>query len=186
MFTMKRKLRIALIVSFAGLATFAAVFGMRDLIFPRFEKVTYKLLEVESEASISYFVHLNDNPVFDGAELPEGGYYIKPFIDYIDVVCNLSANAGQNAPLEAVTAVDVTLLSQLGNDEDAEVIWEKTKTYAAAETISSSEGELYADRSIKLDFAQYDTLISELIEQYDLVTDYYIKVHFSRYCQRRV
>jgi hypothetical protein len=169
---------MALIICFAGLAAFAAVFGLRDLIFPRYEKLTDKLLEIESEAFVSYSVHLNDNPVFDDAALPEGGYYIKPFIDYVDITCRLSANADQAADIDAVTAVDVTLVSQLGNDEDAQVIWEKTKTYAPEETVSSSEGAIDAERAIKLDFAQYDTLISELIEQYDLVTDYYIKVRF--------
>ena len=179
MFTMKRKVRRLLIYCFAGLAALAAVFGLRDLVFPRYEKVTDKLLEIKSEAVISYSVYLTDNPVFDDASLPEGGYYIKPFIDYVDVACRLSANADQASDIEATTAVDVALVSQLGTEEEAVVIWEKTKAYAAAETVTSSEGTIDAERAIKLDFAQYDTLISGLIEQYDLVTDYYIKVLFT-------
>ena len=179
MFTIKKKVRRLLIFCFAGLAVAAVGFVLKDFIFPRYEKVTDQVLEVQTEADISYSVHLKDNPIFGQSILPEDGYYLKPFIDYVDVTCNLSASADKATDIEATTTVDVSLVSQLGSGDDAEVIWEKTQTYAPAETSISADGQMSLDRIVKLDFAQYDALINELIDEYDLVTDYYIKVLFS-------
>ena len=179
MFTIKRKVRRLLILCFTVLAFAAAFFALKDLVFPRYEKVTDQVLEVQSEASISYNVNLKNNPVFGEDTLPEGGYYLKPFMDYVDITCLLSASADQAADIESTTSVDVVLVSQLGSDDDAEVIWEKTQSYAPTETSTSTDGQLVVERTVNLDFAQYDELINNLIDEYDLVTDYYIKVLFS-------
>ena len=179
MFTIKRKVRRLLILVFSCLAVLAAGLSVRGLIFPRYEKITEKTLEVQSEAVVSYNVHIKDNPVFKEDTLSEGGYYIKPFTDYIDVTCMLSTSSDKPADIEATTSIDVILVSQLGTDDEAEVIWEKVEEYAPEETSESGDGNIEIERSVQLDFTQYDSLINELIDDYELITDYYIKVLFN-------
>lgn len=179
MYTIKRKTRKLLILVFSSLAVLVAGLALKDLVFPSYEMVAEKVLQVQSDVSMNYKVHMKDNPIFKGNTLSEGGYYLKPFTDYINITCTFSANADQPVDMQATTRIDVVLVSQLGSADEVELIWEKTEMYAPPETILSGNGVLQSKRSVKLDFARYDALINELIEDYDLVTDYYIKVVFN-------
>ena len=179
MLILKKKVRDKLRVVFILLVIAMAVLVLLELLIPKYEMVKTNLFEADGEARISYDVNLIDNPIFDKKELPEGGYYLKPFTDYVDINCSLSVNSDEAADIVTQNSIDVSLVSQLGSDDEPEVIWEKKQEVAAPVTEQSSDGTIDLERNVKLYFEEYDALVNELIDEYDLYTDYYIKVTFN-------
>lgn len=179
MLSLKKKVRDKLGIVFILLVIVMAVLVLIELLVPKYEMVKTNLFEADGEARISYDVNLLDNPIYDKQELPEGGYYLKPFTDYVDINCLLSVSSDVAADIVTENSVDVSLVSQLGSDDEPEVIWEKKETLAKPVVQQTSDGTINIERNVKLYFEEYDNLVNELIDEYDLFTDYYIKVMFN-------
>jgi hypothetical protein len=175
----KRKVRKTLIFVFVILALAMVGLGAAELFLPKYEVVTTSVLRADGQARISYDVYLKDNPVFEERKLSEGGYYLKPFTDYVDIKCYLSVSSDEPIEITTVNSIDLVLVSQLGSDDDVQVIWEKKEEYAAPVTDYSSDGVIEVERGAKLYFEEYDRLVNELIDDYELLTDYHIKVLFN-------
>jgi hypothetical protein len=150
-----------------------------EFVIPKYELVKTNVLEAKGEARISYDVYLKDNPIFDESKLAEGGYYLKPFTDYIDIKCYLSVSSDEPVEIHTVNSIDVMLVSQLGSADEVEVIWEKKEAYATPVVDQTGDGVIEVERRAKLYFDDYDSLVNELIDEYELLTDYYIKVQFN-------
>ncbi len=152
---------------------------MFELFMPDNELIKESLLKGTGSSTMSYTVHLKENPVTDARELEQGQYYLKPFVDYLDVTCDFALDADQEASFVLKDKIDIVLVSQVGTDEETKVIWEKTNAGAPLQETSNVGQSITSQRSIRLRFENFDALVNSLIEEYDLVTDYVIKVVYD-------
>ena len=150
-----------------------------ELYVPDVEMVKEPLLEGTGSSTMSYTVHLKENPVTDKRELEQGQYYLKPFVDYLDISCDFALNTDREANFVLNDKIDVILVSQVGTEEETKVIWEKVNDGVPLQETDSVGQSIASSRSIRLRFENYDTLVNSLIEEYDLVTDYVIKVVYN-------
>ena len=155
-----------------GLAAF-------ELFMPGFELVKVALLKSAGTATMSYTVHLKENPVTDARKMEQGKYYLKPFIDYLDVACSFAMDADREVSYTLQDKIDIILVSQVGFDQETKAIWEKTYVGAPVQETSGAGRSIESGRSARLRFESYDALVNTLIEEYDLVTDYVIKVVYD-------
>ncbi len=179
MYTLKKQTRtllfIVLIIIILALLGLIAL----ELYVPDVEMVKEPLLEGTGSSTMSYTVHLKENPVTDKRELEQGQYYLKPFVDYLDISCDFALNTDREANFVLNDKIDVILVSQVGTEEETKVIWEKVNDGVPLQETDSVGQSIASSRSIRLRFENYDTLVNSLIEEYDLVTDYVIKVVYN-------
>lgn len=179
MYTLKKQTRtllfIVLIIIILALLGLIAL----ELYVPDVEMVKEPLLEGTGSSTMSYTVHLKENPVTDKRELEQGQYYLKPFVDYLDISCDFALNTDREANFVLNDKIDVILVSQVGTEEETKVIWEKVNDGVPLQETDSVGQSIASSRSIRLRFENYDTLVKSLIEEYDLVTDYVIKVVYN-------
>ena len=176
---LKKSIRIALIITFCTVALLAIGFLLAKIFLPDYQLIDEVVAQAEGEARIEYEVHLTDNPIYKEKALDEDNYYLKPFTGYVDMNCTVDLKSDDPVQIETVNGVDVILISQLGSNDEAEVIWQKEYIYAKQETDYSDTGEISLARQVRLDFASFDALVTQLIDEYDLMTDYLIKVKFN-------
>jgi len=159
----------------------AALIGLiaLELYMPDVELVKESLLTGTGSSTMSYTVHLKENPVTDERELEQGQYYLKPFVDYLDVSCDFQLDTDHEATFVLNDKIDVVLVSQVGTDEETKTIWEKVNAGAPLLETTNAGQSIASNRSIRLRFENYDALVNNLIEEYDLVTDYIIKVVYE-------
>lgn len=150
-----------------------------ELYMPDVELVKESLLEGTGSSTMSYTVHLKDNPVTDENEMEQGQYYLKPFVDYLDVSCDFALSTDREVSFVLNDKIDIVLVSQVGTEDETKVIWEKVNVGAPLQETGSVGQSIASNRSIRLRFENYDALVNSLIEQYDLVTDYVIKVVYD-------
>ena len=150
-----------------------------ELFLPEVELVKTSLLKGTGETSMDYTVHLKDNPVTDQTEMEAGQYYLKPFVDYFDVQCDLNLELDHEANYTLTDKMDVVLVSQVGTDEERKVIWEKSETKAKLEESAGVGNTIQSNRSVRVRFENYDALVNSLVDEYDLLTDYVIKVVYE-------
>lgn len=150
-----------------------------ELYMPGVELVKESLLNGTGTSTMSYSVHLIENPVTDEREMKQGEYYLKPFVDYLDVSCDFTLNTDQDVNFILDDKIDVILVSQVGTDQESKTIWEKTNEGAPLQETKSVGQSIESSRSVRLRFENYDALVDTLIEDYDLVTDYIIKVVYN-------
>ncbi len=179
MYTLKKRIRTTLFVVFSILIV--ALLGLIafELYFPDVELVKESILKGNGTSSMSYTVHLNENPVTDEREMEQGKYYLKPFVDYVEVACDFALDTDHTANFVLNDKIDVVLVSQVGTDEETKTIWEKASTGAPLKETKNDGQSIQSSRSIRLRFDNYDTLVNSLIDDYDLVTDYVIKVVYD-------
>lgn len=176
MYTLKKQTRSILFIVFSVIIAALLGLGALELFLPDVELVKESLLNGTGTSTISYTVYLKENPVTNQREMEQGQYYLKPFVDFFEVSCDFVMDADREADFSLVDKIDVILVSQVGTDETTKVIWEKTNTGAPLQETSSFGKSISSNRSIRLRFESYDALVSSLIDEYDLVTDYVIKV----------
>lgn len=159
----------------------AALLGLiaLELYLPDVELVKESLLKGTGSSTMSYAVHLKENPVTDERKLEQGQYYLKPFVDYLDVSCDFALDTDQEVKFILNDKIDVVLVSQVGTEEETKVIWEKVSAGAPLQETNNVGQSIASNRSIRLRFENYDALVNSLIEEYDLVTDYVIKVVYD-------
>ena len=174
MYTLKKQTRTTLFVAFSIII--AALLGLIALEFfvPEVELVKTSLLSGTGVSTMNYTVQLKDNPVTDKSELEAGQYYLKPFVDAIDVDCNLALKLDQKAKYTLKDKIDVVLVSQVGTDEEMKVIWEKADTKAKLAEITGEGDSIQSNRNVRVRFESYDALVDSLIDDYELLTDYVV------------
>ncbi|HWR30745.1 MAG TPA: DUF5305 family protein [Negativicutes bacterium] len=179
MYTLKKQTRTILFIVFSiAIAVLIGLIAL-ELYMPDVELVKESLLKGTGVSTMAYTVHLKENPVTDEREMKQGQYYLKPFVDYLDVTCDFQLDTDHEATFVLNDKIDVILVSQVGTDEETKVIWEKV--YAGASLLETTDAgqSIASNRSIRLRFDNYDALVNSLIEEYDLVTDYAIKVVYD-------
>jgi len=179
MYTMKKQTRGILFFVFSIIIV--ALIGLiaLELYLPNVELVKESLLNGTGSSTMSYTVHLKENPVTDKQEMEQGKYYLKPFVDYIDISCDFVLDADHEASFVLNDKIDVMLVSQVGTDEETKVIWEKVTSGAPLQESKNTGSSITSNRTIRLRFEGYDALVNTLIDEYDLVTDYVIKVVYD-------
>jgi len=179
MYTLKKQTRTILFIVFSIIMV--AMLGLIafELYFPDVELVKESLLNGTGTSTMSYTVHLNENPVTDKREMEQGQYYLKPFIDYFEVNCDFVLDTDQAASFVLNDKIEVVLVSQVGTEEETKTIWEKVNTGAPLKETKNDGQSIQSSRSIRLRFESFDTLVNSLIDEYDLVTDYVIKVVYD-------
>lgn len=179
MYTLKKQTRTILFIVFS--LVIAALLGLiaLELYLPDVELVKESLLNGTGSSTMSYTVHLKENPVTDERELEQGQYYLKPFVDYLDVSCDFALDTDREANYVLNDKIDVVLVSQVGTEEETKVIWEKVNVGAPLQQTDNVGQSIASNRSIRLRFESYDALVNSLIEEYDLVTEYVIKVVYD-------
>ncbi len=167
MYTLKKRIRTTLFVVFSILIV--ALLGLIafELYFPDVELVKESILKGNGTSSMSYTVHLNENPVTDEREMEQGKYYLKPFVDYVEVACDFALDTDHAANFVLNDKIDVVLVSQVGTDEETKTIWEKASTGAPLKETKNDGQSIQSSRSIRLRFDNYDTLVNSLIDDYD-------------------
>lgn len=179
MYTLKKQTRTILFIVFS--IVIIALIGLiaLEVLMPGAELVKESLLTGNGSSTMSYIVHLKDNPVTEEREKEQGQYYLKPFVDYFDVVCDFQLDTDHEANFVLNDKIDVVLVSQVGTDEETKVIWEKVNTGAPLQEATNAGQSISSSRSIRLRFENFDALVNSLIDEYDLVTDYVIKVVYD-------
>ena len=178
MYTLKKQTRTILFVIFSIMILILAGLIALEIFVPDTESVSAPLVKGTGDATMTYTVHLKENPVTDADEMEQGQYYLKPFIDYIDVNCDLALDLDQETNFVVLDQINVILVSQLGTDEEVKVIWEKAKAIAPPEENESTGKSVASNRHVRLRFESYDALVTSLIDEYELMTDYVIKVEY--------
>ncbi len=179
MYTLKKQTRTILFIVFT--IAIVALIGLiaLELYMPDVELVKESLLKGTGSSTMSYSVRLKENPVTDEREMRQGQYYLKPFVDYLDISCDFQLDTDHEATFVLNDKIDVLLVSQVGTDEETKVIWEKVYPGASLLETTDVGQSIASNRSIRLRFDNYDALVNSLIEEYDLVTDYVIKVVYD-------
>ncbi len=175
---LKKNRQIAILISIV-LACIIAGLLLIEIVLPKYSSKIDSVFAAKAAADIEYSVHLIENPIYDQDILPSGGYYLKPFTDFISITCDLSVESDEDIDVQAEDSIDVVLVSQLGNADEINVIWEKKQVYARPQLTISEKGLLKSQRKMKLYFSSFDELVDELVEDYDLITDYFIKVTYN-------
>ncbi len=179
MYTLKKQTRTILFIVFSIIIVALVGLGALELYMPEVELVKESLLNGTGSSTMSYTVHLKENPVTDEREMKQGQYYLKPFVDYLDISCDFVLNTDREANFVLNDKMDVVLVSQVGTDEETKIIWEKVNDGAPLQETKNTGQVIESSRNIRLRFENYDALVNSLIEDYDLVTDYVIKVVYS-------
>ncbi len=179
MFTLKKKTRVILFIAFFAVIAILIGLIVMEFMLPDIQWDNETLIKGTGSSKITYTVNLNDNPVFDERQRTLDQYYLKPFIDYIDINCDLALYMDQATNLAVVDQVDVFLISQVGTNEDVKVIWEKGKPFALPLKTEAMDQTIHSNRNIRLRFNDYDVLVASLIDDYELVTDYVLKVAYE-------
>ena len=131
-----------------------------ELYMPDVEMVKEPLLNGTGSSTMSYTVHLKENPVTDERELEQGQYYLKPFVDYLDVNCNFALETDREVSFVLNDKIDVVLVSQVGTEEETKVIWEKVNVGAPLQQTENVGQSIASNRSIRLRFENYDALVN--------------------------
>lgn len=179
MYTLKKQTRAMLFIVFSIIIVMLIGLIVLELYMPDIELVKEALVQGAGSSKMTYIVHLNENPVTQERQMEQGKYYLKPFVDYIDVDCSFVLDTNLDAGFVLQDKIDVVLVSQVGTDEEVKVIWEKASTEAPLQEAASTGRSIQSARSIRLRFESYDALVNSLIDEYDLVTDYVIKVVYN-------
>ena len=118
MYTLKKQTRTILFIVFSIIII--ALIGLiaLEVFMPGAELVKESLLTGNGSSTMSYTVHLKENPVTDEREKEQGQYYLKPFVDYFDVVCDFQLDTDREASFMLSDKIDVVLVSQVGTDEE--------------------------------------------------------------------
>lgn len=179
MYTLKKQTRTILFIVFS--IVIVAMLGLiaLELYLPGVELVKESILKGNGTSTMSYSVHLNENPVTDEREMEQGKYYLKPFLDYVEVTCDFVLDTDHPASFVLNDKIDVVLVSQVGTEEETKTIWEKFNTGAPLKETKNDGQSIQSSRSIRIYFENYDALVNSLIDDYDLVTDYVIKVVYD-------
>lgn len=179
MYTLKKQTRVTLFVAFSIIIV--ALLGLiaLELFMPEVELVKTSLLSGTGVSTMDYTVQLKDNPVTDESEMEAGQYYLKPFVDSIDVVCDLKLDLDQKAKYTLKDKIDVVLISQVGTDDEVNVIWEKADTKAKLVETAGEGDSIVSSRNVRVRFESYDALVDSLIDDYELLTDYVVKVVYT-------
>jgi hypothetical protein len=179
MHTLKKQTRAMLFIVFCIIIAILIGLIALELLTPDMELVKESLVKGTGSSTMTYTVHLNENPVTDEKQMPQGKYYLKPFIDYFDVNCDFALDMDKEASYVLQDKIDVVLVSTVGTEEDVKIIWEKATTKAPLIETESVGQSIQSNRNIRLRFEDYDALVNSLIDDYELVTDYVIKVVYD-------
>ncbi len=175
---LKKKTRNILIIILSLIAIVMLVLAAFEIFMPDFEIIKKSIFEAEGKSDITYKVHMKENPIYGKTTLPQEQYYVKPFIDHIEVNCDFVINSKDSAIIEATNRIDGVLISQIDGDEETEVVWEKTKNYAKPVLEKIEGNELAVNRSTNVYLEEFDTLVNKLIEEHNLLTDYVLQINF--------
>ena len=179
MYTLKKQTRTTLFIVFSIIIVALLGLAALELYMPDVELVKESLIKGNGSSTMSYTVHLKENPVTNEPEMEQGQYYLKPFVDYVDVSCDFELETDHEASFILNDKIDIVLVSQVGTDEEVKTIWEKANTGAPLLETKNAGQTIASSRNIRLRFENYDALVNSLIEEYDLVTDYVIKVVYD-------
>ena len=179
MYMLKKQTRAILFIAFSVMIVALIGLIVFEIYMPNVVLVKEALLKGTGASTMTYTVHLNENPVTDERVMEQGKYYLKPFVDYIDVDCNFALDMDQEASYVLQDKIDVVLVSQVGTQEEVKVIWEKPSAAAPLLETKSVGQSIQSTRSTRLRFENYDALVNSLIDDYELVTDYVIKVVYD-------
>ena len=179
MYTLKKQTRVTLLIVFSVIIAILMGLIALELFLPEVELVKTPLLKGTGSTSMNYTVHLKENPVTDQTDMEAGQYYLKPFVDYFDVQCDFALDLDHKATYTLAEKMDVVLVSQVGTDEETKVIWEKPETKAKLPETAGEGDAIRSNRSVRVRFESYDALVNSLVDEYDLLTDYVIKVVYE-------
>ena len=123
----------------------------------------------EAPNPIDYRVYLKKNDFFETDYLEEGVTYISSLIDYIDVNFNYKINFDESLAGRYKYQVKATILANKANDDGK--YW--SKEYILEEKNNKFKDSTYvsANQHIKLDYQQYNDLLSSFKKEYGLAID---------------
>ena len=157
------------------------VFGlvMSGNFFIRATAKNSKSVSVMSSANIDYKVHLKENSYYETNILPSDMKYIASLIDYIDtniaykITSTDVLNYNYSYYIDAVTKV-------YGDNAKTKVLFEKTNTILDKKELTANKtGEVAINENVKIDYNEYNTLVSAFKTSYALtsVSDVSIVLH---------
>ncbi len=131
----------------------------------------------EASNPIDYKVYLKENNFFETNYLGEGITYISSLIDYIDIDFNYKINFDESLTGNYNYKVTATILANKANDDGK--YW--SKEYKLEEKENSFKETTYVstNQNIKLDYQQYNDLLSSFKKEYGLAIDGILHVEMS-------
>lgn len=123
----------------------------------------------EAGNPIDYKVYLKKNNFFETDYLDEGVTYISSLIDYIDVDFKYKIDFNEALTGNYKYKVKATILANKVNDDGN--YWSKEYDLEERESDFSDSTYISANQHIKLDYQQYNDLLSSFKKEYGLAID---------------
>lgn len=179
MFTLMKSTRgvfigVLLAIAVAMLALTALIY-----LFPGYEQSKKTQLEATSTATIDYSVLMDENPVYENTVVKDEKYYLKPFTGYIDIECTLDIMLDTVADIECSHQVYALLISEISVEDGKDIVWEKRYSYSKLQEETITGTQMNVSRQLYVDLEDYDELTTLLMNSYNILTDYYLRVVFE-------
>jgi len=147
--------------------------------FPGYETSTKTNLEAVCTSEITYSLLMEENPVYDSTKVDGEKYYLKPFTRYVNLDCKMNIATDKDADIECTTRVYGLLISEIVTEDGVDIVWQKRYDYQTNQTKSQSGTNLDVGRYAYVNLKNYDELADLLIEEYNIYTDYYLRIIFE-------
>ncbi len=165
---MKKKLHLTLvsylIITFLFLLLGVFLLTRKD---SSFEQVVINYTEAGNP--IDYKVYLKKNNFFETDYLGKGVTYISSLIDHIDIDFNYKINFDEALTGNYKYNVRASILANKANDDGK--YWSKEYKLEEKENTFSDSTYVSANQHIKLDYQQYNDLLSSFKKEYGLAID---------------
>lgn len=185
MFTINKKIRKIFIIALSSLAIGMLAASILLYTFPGYESSTVTNLTCSGESNIDYSVTMTENPVYDEQVISDEKYYLKPFTVNVHLDCTLDVVTDVEAEIECSGKVYGVLISEIANDDSKDIVWEKYYEYVDIEQINVTGQSAELNQQVTVDLDEYEAITDSLINDYYILTDYYLKIFLKMKLQFR-
>jgi len=180
MMVVGKKIKSVIVIAIWGLAVIAFAFTLLQVFNPGEQSIDKVAYSSDISSTIDYSVRLDDTPVYGGAkDADPSKYYVMPFTDYMTLNCSYSYNGSSAADITASSYITAFLVSYILDADDEVELWKKEYTLSELESTQVIDVSALGENSIRVSFDEYTNLITQIEEEYNFQTSYYLMIVYT-------